>query len=71
MDERFTSLAESRYSPIEGEALAVTEALQKLKYFVLGCPKLVATTDHKPLVGISKGQLSNISWSILIKNTGM
>ena len=41
MGGRFTSPAESRYSTIEGEALAVTEALQKLKYFELGCPELI------------------------------
>ena len=49
---RFTNPAESRYSPTEGEALAVANALQKTKYFTLGCPDLVIGVDHKPLLGI-------------------
>ena len=42
---RFTHPAESRYAPIEGEALART-------HFVLGCDNLVVATDHKPLLGV-------------------
>ena len=49
---RFTSPAESRYSPTEGEALSITNGLDKTKYFTLGCDKLVVGTDHKPLLGI-------------------
>ena len=49
---RFTSSAESRYAPVEGEALAVPDALEKCKYFVLGCPRLIVATDHKPLTKI-------------------
>ena len=41
MGGKFLSPAESRYSTTEGEALAVTEALQKFKYFVLGCSELI------------------------------
>ena len=37
------------------------EELQKLKYFVLGCSKLVVATDHKPLGGVLKGQSSDIN----------
>ena len=47
---RFTSPAESRYSPVEGEALAVAWALERAKHFVLGCPTLVVAVDHKPLL---------------------
>ena len=36
----FTTETESRYSPVEGEALAVAYALKQTKYYVLGCPKL-------------------------------
>ena len=61
MGERFISPAEARYATIEGEALAMTEALQKFKYFVLGCPELIVATDHKPLVGVGKGHLSDNS----------
>ena len=32
---RFTHAAESRYAPVEGEALAVADALDKARFFVL------------------------------------
>ena len=46
---RFTHPAESRYAPIEGEALAVADALDKARHFVLGCSDLIIAVDHKPL----------------------
>ena len=49
---RFTSAAEARYAPIEGEALAVAEGLDKARYFVLGCSNLIVAVDHKPLLKI-------------------
>ena len=49
---RFTSDAESRYAPIEGEALAVAYALDKCRMYVLGCPNLLVATDHQPLTTI-------------------
>ena len=49
---RYTSPAESRYSPVEGECLAVVWSLKKTKYFVLGCENLVVAVDHKPLLGV-------------------
>ena len=49
---RFTSSAESRYAPIEGEALAVVYALEKARWFVLGCSDLVIMVDHKPLLKV-------------------
>ena len=49
---RFTTPAESRYAPIEGEALAVAYALEKCRMFVVGCDNLMIATDHKPLVKI-------------------
>lgn len=49
---RFTHPAESRYAPIEGEALAVADALDKARYFVLGCEQLTIAVDHKPLLKI-------------------
>ncbi|VDI63635.1 Hypothetical predicted protein [Mytilus galloprovincialis] len=51
-DCRFTHPAESRYSPIEGEALAVVYALHQTRYYVLGCEDLLVATDHKPLLQI-------------------
>lgn len=49
---RFTHPAESRYSPVEGEALAVADALDRARYFVLGCTNLIVAVDHKPLLGL-------------------
>ena len=49
---RFTSSAESRYAPIEGEALAVVDALEKTRHFVLGCPNLTIAVDHRPLLKV-------------------
>ena len=49
---RYTTPAESRYSPVEGECLGVAWALKKARYFVLGCEKLIVSVDHKPLLGI-------------------
>ena len=37
---------------IEGEALAVADALHQCRYFVLGCKDLTVVTDHKPLLNI-------------------
>ena len=49
---RFTKGAEARYSPTEGEALAVTWALNHAEIFTKGCKNLLVSTDHKPLLGI-------------------
>lgn len=49
---RFLSDTESRYAPIEGEALAIAWGLEQTKYFSQGCDKLLVVTDHKPLVKI-------------------
>ena len=49
---RFTHSAETRYAPIEGEALVVADALDKARYFVLGCDNLTIAVDHKPLLRI-------------------
>lgn len=47
---RFTSDAESRYAPIEGETLTILFGLESCRMFVFGCKKLVVAVDHKPLV---------------------
>lgn len=49
---RFLSGAESRYAPIEGEALAVAWGLEQTRFFTQGCDNLLVVTDHKPLVKI-------------------
>ena len=59
---RFTTPAESRYAPVEGEALAVAYALHQTRYYISGCPNLIVATDHKPLVQILNDRsLSEIS----------
>ena len=45
---RFCSPAESRYHPIEGEACALKNGLEKCKVFLLGHPNLIVCVDHKP-----------------------
>jgi hypothetical protein len=49
---RFTKGAESKYPPTHGEALAVSWALNHARIFTLGCPRLIISTDHEPLLGI-------------------
>ena len=49
---RFNSEVEARYTPIEGEALAVAWALEQSKFFTQGCDKLTVATDHEPLVSL-------------------
>ncbi|GFN90528.1 enzymatic polyprotein [Plakobranchus ocellatus] len=49
---RFTSPAESTYAAIEGEALAVVDALEKILHFFLGCPNLIIAVDHRPLLKV-------------------
>ena len=49
---RFLKGPEKRYAPIEGEALAISYALEDTKYFTLGCDNLIVATDHKPLVKV-------------------
>ena len=49
---RFMKKAESRYAPIEGEALAVAWALEQTKFFTLGCDDLIVVVDHKPLTKV-------------------
>ena len=44
--------AESCYAPIEGEALGVVWSLEKARMFTLGCPGLLVTVDHQPLISI-------------------
>ena len=48
---RFTCGAEPRYSPTEGEALAVAWGLNHAHMFTKGCPNILISTNHKPLPG--------------------
>ena len=47
---RFLKPAETRYAPIEGEALAIAWSLEHTKHFTQGQDNLVIVTDRKPLV---------------------
>ena len=47
---RFLKPAETRYAPVEGEALAIAWSLKHTKHFTQGQDKLTVVTDHKPLV---------------------
>ena len=49
---RFTKDAETRYPPVEGEALAVAWSLAVTRHYTLGNPKLIVATDHKPLLKV-------------------
>ena len=58
---RFTKGPQLRYSPTEGEALAVAWSLEHARMFTLGCQNLLVSTDHKPLLGILRDRaLSDI-----------
>ena len=46
---RFTTDAEQRYAPIEGEAMALLFALDSCRMFVMRCSNLIFAVDHKPL----------------------
>ena len=58
---RFTKDAESRYAPVEGEALALAWGLEHSQIFTLGCNDLLVAVDHQPLLGIfNDRELSSI-----------
>ena len=57
---RFTRATESRYAPVEGETLAAADALEKARYFVLGCDNLIIAVDNKPLKLLGDRSLENI-----------
>ncbi|CAC5397319.1 unnamed protein product [Mytilus coruscus] len=65
---RFTHSSESRYAPIEGEALAVVYALHETRYYVRGCKDLLVANDHKPLLKILNARsLTDIANRRLLK----
>ena len=63
---RFTHAAESRYAPIEGEenlyGTYIADALDKARFFVLGCEDLIVAVDHKPLLKVL--YLATAAWKI-------
>ena len=50
--KKFTHGPETRYAPLEDEALAVVYALYQTRYYIQGCTDLTVATDHKPLIGL-------------------
>ena len=46
---RFTHAAESRYAPLEGEALTVADALDKARFFVRSCSDLITKSAYGPM----------------------
>ena len=50
MSSWFNTAAQSRYLPVEGEALIIFWAVNKPDYFIYVCDKLYIGTDHKPLI---------------------
>ena len=49
---RFLSETESRYAPIEFEALGVAWGVDKCRYFLTGLPEFIIRNDHRTLIPI-------------------
>lgn len=68
LGSRFTHPAEPRYAPIEGEALAVVDALERANHFILGCDNLIIAVDHKqPLKVLNERRLQETKNPRLLK----
>jgi hypothetical protein len=52
---------QQRYSQIEKELLAIVFAVKKFKYYCYGNGLVTVETDHKPLIGIMKKEISTLS----------
>ena len=65
---RVLTSSELKYSPTEGEALAILFALKRCEHLLYG-QKVIIRTDHRPLTFISSGHESNRKlarwWSII------
>lgn len=69
MVSRSLTPTETSYSPIEGEALALIWAVDRLKHLILGA-KTIVRTDHKPLIYIFKGAAQRpklMRWALLLQ----
>ena len=49
---RSLSDTESRYATIELGFLGISWALEKCKYYLVGCPRFSTLTDHRLLPGL-------------------
>ncbi len=54
---RAMTQAEKRYAQIEKETLGMVFACEKFHEYIYGVPNVIAETDHKPLIAISKKNL--------------
>lgn len=65
---RVLTSSELKYSPTEGEALAIVFALKRCEHLLYG-QKVIIRTDHRPLIFITSGHESNRKlarwWSII------
>ena len=71
--QSFHPPAESCYASVKGEALVAVDALDKGRFFVLGCTELIVAVDHKPLLNVFVDrcleEVSNIRLSNLKEKT--
>ena len=58
---RVMTEAEKRYAQIEKENLGMVFACEKFHEYIYGVPNVIAETDHKPLISISKKNLCDIT----------
>ena len=65
---RFAHPVEPRYTPIEGESLAVADALDKARHFVLGCKHLIVAVNHRPLLKIFGDQSLDLICNTRLRN---
>ena len=56
---RFLSETESRYAPIEFEALGVAWGVNKCRYFLTGLPEFIIRNDHRTLIPILNNKSLN------------
>ena len=49
---RFTHPVEARYTPVDGEALALDYGLSSTRFFVLGCENLTVAVNCRPLLKV-------------------
>ena len=59
--------AETRYSTVELECLAIQYALKKCDFYLRGHPGFKVITDHRPLVGVFRKALDDITNSRLLR----
>ena len=67
---RFINDAESRYAPVEEEALALVYGLESYRMFILGCLDLLVTVDYQPLTRIFSDQALEKNPSVQLQGTG-